>query len=110
LFIASVLRMRIFALGGERGVGLCHAAVAAASHLISAVLILANLHSRLAASARRKKLLETHAFVVSSNLSVLGVTRRGACEKLPPECEKQSFCRSLRFLLRSAKEEQRQSE
>ena len=29
LFIASVLRMRIFALGGERGVGLCHAAVAA---------------------------------------------------------------------------------
>jgi len=43
-------------------------------------------------------------------VSVLGVTRRGACEKLPPECEKQSFCRSLRFLLRSAKEEQRQSE
>ena len=45
-----------------------------ASHLISAVLILANLHSRSAASARRKK-LETHAFVVSSNLSVCWASR-----------------------------------
>lgn len=98
LFIARVANANICAGGRARG---GHAA--AASHLISTVLILANLHSRSAASTRRKnacirRFLE---FVTAGRHAPRGMRKIASWMR-----KKQSFCRSLGFLLRSQKKQQ----